>query len=49
LVITTLLYGYLDHFVKAAWLHIPLYVVIQIAMYFVNYRFQQGWVFREKK
>ena len=49
LIVTTLLFGYLDHFVTAAWLHIPLYVLIQIAMYFVNYRIQQGWVFPEKR
>jgi len=49
LVVTTLLYGYLDHFVTVAWLHIPLYILIQVAMYIVNYRIQKAWVFPAEK
>lgn len=49
LVVTTLLFGYLDHFVNAAWLHIPLYILIQAAMYIINYRIQRAWVFPVKK
>ncbi len=46
---TTLIFGFLDHFVDTAFLHILLKIVIDVAMYFVNYRFQQGWVFRTKR
>ncbi len=46
---TTLIFGFLDHFVDAAFLHILLKIVIDVAMYFVNYRFQQGWVFGDRK
>ncbi|MBR4502210.1 MAG: bifunctional glycosyltransferase family 2/GtrA family protein [Clostridia bacterium] len=49
LVVTTLLFGFLDHFVNTAFLHILLKVVIDVAMYFVNYRFQQGWVFKKAR
>ncbi len=46
---TTLLFGFLDHFVNTAFLHILLKIVIDVAMYFVNYPFQQGWVFAKSR
>lgn len=49
LVITTLLFGFLDHYVHTAFLHILLKVVIDVAMYMVNYRIQKAWVFPQKK
>ena len=47
LVITTLLFGFLDHYVHTNALHILLKIVIDVAMYVVNYRIQRNWVFRE--
>ena len=49
LVITTFLFGFLDHYVHAALLHILLKVVIDTAMYVFNYRIQRGWVFKENQ
>lgn len=49
LVITTLLFGWLDHYVNTAFLHILLKVVIDVAMYIVNYRIQKAWVFPAEK
>ena len=49
LVITTLVFGFLDHYVQANALHILLKIVIDTAMYIVNYRVQRAWVFKEKK
>lgn len=51
LVITTLLFGFLDHFLSesAPVLHILLKIVIDVTMYFVNYRIQQRWVFSGRK
>jgi len=46
LVITTLLFAFLDRFVHANALHILLKVVIDVGMYFVNYRIQRNWVFK---
>ena len=48
LVITTLLFGFLDHYVHTAFLHILLKIVIDVAMYMVNFRIQKAWVFPEK-
>ena len=47
--ITTFLFGFLDHYVHAALLHILLKVVIDTAMYVFNYRIQRGWVFKENQ
>ena len=49
LVITTLIFGFLDHYVSTPFLHILLKVVIDVAMYVVNYRIQKAWVFPQKK
>ena len=49
LAITTLLFGFLDHYVHANALHILLKIMIDTAMYVVNYRIQRGWVFKEKQ
>ena len=50
LVITTLLFAFLDHYLggSAPILHILLKIVIDVAMYLVNYRVQDRWVFRTK-
>lgn len=47
LVITTLLFGFLDHYVHTNVLHILLKIVIDTFMYIFNYRIQRGWVFKE--
>lgn len=49
LVVTTLLFGYLDHFVTNGFLHVLLYVGVQILMYMVNFRIQKAWVFPAEK
>lgn len=49
LVITTFVFGFLDHYVHANALHILLKIVIDTAMYIVNYRVQRAWVFKEKQ
>ena len=49
MIVTTLIFGFLDHFVHADILHILLKVVIDVAMYVVNYRIQKAWVFPAKK
>lgn len=49
LVITTLLFGWLDHFMNTPFLHILLKVIIDIAMYLINYRIQKAWVFPAEK
>ena len=49
LVVTTLLYGYLDHFVTNGFLHVLLYIGIVFLMYMVNYRIQKAWVFPAEK
>ena len=49
LVITTLLFGFLDHYVNTPALHILLKIIIDVAMYMVNYRIQKAWVFPPKK
>ena len=45
LVVTTLVFGFLDHYVHTAFLHILLKIVIDVAMYVINYRIQKAWVF----
>lgn len=49
LAITTLVFAFLDKYVTIPFLHILLYVLVQAAMYIVNYRIQKAWVFPEKK
>ena len=49
LAITTLTFGFLDHYVHANVLHILLKIVIDTAMYVVNYRIQRGWVFKNSE
>ena len=49
LVITTLVFGFLDHYVHLDILHILLKIVIDVVMYFVNYRIQKAWVFPQKR
>lgn len=47
LIVTTLLFAVLDHFVTgAAFLHLLLKCVIDVIMYLLNYRIQSNWVFR---
>ena len=51
LIVTTLVFGFLDHFLghSAPALHILLKIVIDTAMYVVNYRIQRAWVFPPKE
>ena len=49
LIVTTLLFGFLDHYVHANVLHILLKIVIDVTMYMVNYRIQRAWVFKEQR
>ncbi len=51
LTVTTLVFAFLDHFIKesAPALHILLSIVIDVLMYIVNYRIQKAWVFPEGK
>ena len=42
---TTLVFAFLDKYVSVPLLHVLLYVLVQTAMYLVNYRIQQAWVF----
>lgn len=45
LLVTTLLFGWLDHFVQVNILHILLKMVIDVGMYMINFRIQKAWVF----
>lgn len=45
---TTVLFGFLDHFVHTAFLSLLVKIVIDVGMYYVNYRFQQEWVFADR-
>ena len=49
LAVTTLVFAFLDQFVTAPAVHILLKIVIDIAVYIVNYRIQKAWVFPEGK
>ncbi len=49
LLITTLVYGFLAHYVKEAILKVLLKAVIDIFMYMINYRIQKAWVFPAEK
>lgn len=49
LIVTTLLFGFLDHYVHTNVLHILLKIVIDVTMYMVNYRIQRAWVFKEQR
>ncbi len=50
LIVTTLLFGWLNHFIPAhhEGLSLLLKGAIDIVLYFVNYRIQRNWVFKEK-
>ncbi|MBR4360629.1 MAG: bifunctional glycosyltransferase family 2/GtrA family protein [Clostridia bacterium] len=50
LLVTTLLFGFLDHFLgqSAPFLHVLLKIVIDTVMYVVNFRVQKAWVFPQK-
>lgn len=48
LVVTTLLFGFLDQFVTVAIVHVLLKVVIDVLLYILNYRIQKTWVFPKK-
>lgn len=45
LVVTTVVFAFLDQYVSTAFLHILLKIVIDVAMYVINYRIQKAWVF----
>lgn len=45
LAVTTVVFAFLDQYVSTAFLHILLKIVIDVAMYIVNYRIQKAWVF----
>jgi putative flippase GtrA len=49
LVITTVVFAFLDQYVSAAFLHILLKIVIDVAMYMINYRIQKAWVFPQHR
>lgn len=49
LIVTTLVFGFLDHYVHHNFLHVALKIVIDVAMYIVNYRIQKAWVFPATK
>ena len=49
LAVTTVVFAFLDQFVSAAFLHILLKIVIDVAMYIINYRIQKAWVFPQKR
>lgn len=49
LAVTTVLFGFMDRYVHTPLLHILLKVVIDVALYIVNYRIQRAWVFKEKR
>ena len=49
LAVTTFVFGFLDHYVNTAFLHILLKIVIDVAMYVINYRIQKAWVFPAEK
>ncbi len=46
---TTLVFAFLDRYVSLPVLHVVLYVLVQTAMYLVNYRIQKAWVFPQEK
>ena len=43
--VTTVVFAFLDQYVSTAFLHILLKIVIDVAMYVINYRIQKAWVF----
>lgn len=45
LAVTTVVFAFLDQYVSTAFLHILLKIVIDVAMYVINYRIQKAWVF----
>ena len=49
LVVTTFVFGFLDHYVHTDFLHILMKIVIDVAMYIINYRIQKAWVFPAEK
>ena len=49
LAITTVVFAFLDQFVTVPFLHILLKIVIDVAMYVVNYRIQKAWVVPQKR
>ena len=49
LAVTTVVFAFLDQYVSAAFLHILLKIVIDVAMYVINYRIQKAWVFPRKR
>ncbi len=49
LAVTTVVFAFLDQFVSTAFLHILLKIVIDVAMYIINYRIQKAWVFPQRR
>lgn len=49
LIVTTLVFSFLDKYVTVPFLHLALYVLVQVAMYMVNYRVQKAWVFPQDR
>lgn len=51
LVVTTILFALLDYYVseRAYAAHVLLKIIIDVAMYIVNYRIQKAWVFPEDR
>ncbi len=49
LIVTTFVFGFLDHYVNTPFLHILLKIVIDTAMYVINFRIQKAWVFPAEK
>ncbi len=49
LAVTTVVFAFLDQYVSTAFLHILLKIVIDVAMYIVNYRIQKAWVFPQHR
>lgn len=45
LAVTTVVFAFLDQYISTAFLHILLKIVIDVAMYVINYRIQKAWVF----
>ena len=45
LAVTTVVFAFLDQYVSTAFLHILLKIIIDVAMYVINYRIQKAWVF----
>ena len=46
---TTVVFAFLDQYVSTAFLHILLKIVIDVAMYVINYRIQKAWVFPQRR